>query len=45
VTLMMLGMLAFILLGFARWPTMRTQLMVGVIVAALTSAYWLSGRI
>lgn len=44
-TLMMFGMLAFILLGFARMPALRTQLMVGVIVALLTSAYWLSGRI
>jgi hypothetical protein len=45
VTLMMFGMLAFILLGFARQPTLRTQVLVGVIVVLLTSAYWLSGRI
>ncbi len=43
--LMMLALFAFIAIGLFQPPKVRTHLLVLAVVVALTSAYWLTGRI
>ena len=43
--LMMLALLVFIVIGLFQRPGLRTQFLVAAVVVALTSAYWLTGRV